>query len=132
MRPTNWLSKVASGVGSPSVAKDIWLKTKTPGIYVRPDETEGHVWVFTDKSSYKRIASERKVCWNSKRNLVPLPEVDLQGRRGVALPGLRIIPEEIENKDSKIMQVLWERENEPGISFSFRPSQPKEANGTYL
>jgi hypothetical protein len=132
MRPTSWLSRAAFGGGSPNVAKDLWLKTKTPGIYVRPEETEGQVWVFSDKSSYKRIAAQQKVLWNSRRNLEQLPEVDLQGRKGVILPGLRIIPEEIENRDSKIMQVLWERENEPGISFSFRPSKPKEANGKYI
>jgi hypothetical protein len=112
--------------------KDPWLKTKTPGIYVRPEETDGRVWVFSDKSSSTSRPSRRKTHWDSRRDPSQLAEVDLHDRKGVALPGLQIIPEEIKDIKSNIMRILWERENLPGIEFSFRPTKPKEPNGKYF
>jgi hypothetical protein len=135
MRLTSRLLRLASGVSySGTAPRNIWQKTKTPGVYVRPDEIEGQVRVFSDELISRSSDTKRTIYWDSKDDLAQLPvaEVDLQDCKGVALPGLQIIAEEIGKNKGKTMQVLWEREEAPGIVLSFRPTPPTGSKGKYI
>jgi hypothetical protein len=135
MRLTSRLLRLASGVSGPSATpKNIWLKTKAPGIYVRPEEVDGQVWVVSDKPFSRSSDVRRTTYWDSRwaPEEFPVAEVDLHDRKGIALPGLQIIPEEMKATTSMPMHVYWDREELSGIEFSFHPRPPTGSNRKYL
>jgi hypothetical protein len=126
---TSRLLRLASGATLPGATpKNTWLKTKAPGIYVRPEETDGQVWVFSEKPVKRSSDVLRTTYWDSRwaPEEFPMAEVVLHDRKGIALPGLHIIPEEIKTTRSMPtgMHVRWDREEVPGVVFSFRPIPP--------
>jgi hypothetical protein len=134
MRLTNRLLRLASGASLPGATpKNIWLKTEAPGIYVRPEETDGQVLVFSDKPVKRSSDVLRTTYWDSRwaPGELPVAEVDLHDRKGIALPGLQIIPEEIKATRSVPMHVRWDRKEVPGIAFSFRPTPPTGSKRRY-
>jgi hypothetical protein len=134
MRLTSRLLKLASGASLPGATpKNIWFKTEAPGIYVRPEETDGQVLVFSDKPVKRSSDVLRTTYWDSRwaPGELPVAEVDLHDRKGIALPGLQIIPEEIKATRSVPMHVRWDREEVPGIVFSFRPTPPTGSKRRY-
>jgi hypothetical protein len=69
---------------------DEYLVTGKPGIYARPNELQG--WVTIKRS----VGRESQQVWTSNLQHEHLDSVDLIGRHGIRIPGIMIVPDELE------------------------------------
>jgi hypothetical protein len=78
-----------------AIPMNMWLQTKTPGLYVRSEYIEGGVWVTYD--DHREIPGRRTNCWDSSWDAIGHAQVSLPEHDGMNILGLRIVPEEMES-----------------------------------
>lgn len=88
------------------VPRDVYLKIGAPGIYIRPDDIEGKIWVLCEHP----LTSKLYECWSSTWDYETLkPEqLNLEGlhRQAISMPGLLVVPGDMSSKKAKNLRVV--------------------------
>lgn len=112
-----------------SLPKDLYLKTGAPGIYIRPADINGDVWVLSEHP----LTFQLQEYWASTGDYdaFNLPQINLEGlhRQAVSLPGLLIVPGDMISSRTKNLRVFWKRDDGlPGTTFNFGPHTDEEVD----
>lgn len=113
---------MAENNSNSNLPREIWLRTDSLGVYVRPQDIQGQLFI-----SELDTPGKLQPFWDSTWDSSHLAQIYISGTQVIQIPGLLIVPKQLRTKPNLCWHLHWKRdENSPGLLSRFCALSPDE------